>query len=186
MKGYLILMAFVLASCAQEQKEAPANPATRTTMPEGISWQVPAGWVQETPTSAMRKAQYTLPKVDDDGEDASVVIFYFQGQGGAVEANIQRWYTQIVQPDGSATADKATRREQTVNGLSQTIVDVTGTYLFSARPMAGEKTRKPGFRMMAAVVQASSGPWFVKCVGPQKTVAKWEPSFGDFLNSFSE
>jgi len=185
MKKYLILISLLLAACGKEQQETPANLAARTTMPEGISWQAPAGWVKEVPTSAMRKAQYALPQADGDTENASVVVFFFQGQGGSVEANIQRWYSQIMQPDGSQTQDKATRHQQTVNGLTQTVVDVTGTYLFRARPMAGEATQKPGFRMIAAVVESDSGPWFVKLVGPKKTVAKWEDSFGDFLKSFS-
>ncbi len=192
MKAILILFLGLLAACTQEQQEAPETPATtqtsglKKTLPEGISWQAPAGWTEEAPSSAMRKAQYALPKADGDPEDASVVIFYFQGQGGSVEANIERWYSQLAQPDGTPTRDKATRREQLVNGLKQTIVDVTGTYLSSSRPMGGDVTEKPGFRMLAAVVEAGSGLWFVKFVGPENTVKKWESSFGNFLRSFSE
>jgi hypothetical protein len=61
-----------------------------------------AGWTVEKPTSAMRKAQYLLPHAEKDTEDASLVVFFFSGQGGTPQANIDRWTQQFEQPDGRA------------------------------------------------------------------------------------
>ncbi|NIR48254.1 hypothetical protein GWO43_07295, partial [candidate division KSB1 bacterium] len=47
-------------------------------------------------------------------------------------------------------------------------------------------TEKPNFRLLAAIVETSGESWFVKLVGPEKTVAKWEESFYDFMNSFEQ
>jgi len=42
--------------------------------------------------------------------------------------------------------------------------------------------RKEGFRMLAAIVEGDEGPYYAKLVGPANTVAKWEPSFRDFVS----
>jgi hypothetical protein len=58
------------------------------TQQSSLKFTVPAGWVAEERTSSMRVAQYRLPKVAGDTEDASLVLYYFgQGQGGSTAAN---------------------------------------------------------------------------------------------------
>src|SRR5262245_24129278 len=73
-----------------------------------ISFKAPDGWVTQKSSSAMRVAQYTLPHVEDDTEDASLVVYYFGNGGGGVQANLDRWTSQMTQPDGTASKDKAT------------------------------------------------------------------------------
>jgi hypothetical protein len=142
---------------------------------------VPAGWVEQAPTSNMRKAQFSLPKVEGDPEDAELVAFYFgQGQGGSVEANIDRWIGQISQPDGSSSKEKAKTSSRQVAGMKVTLVDVGGTY---SNTMMGNTSPRPGYRMLAAVIETGEGPWFFKLVGPEKTVSKWSGSFDQFINS---
>jgi hypothetical protein len=51
------------------------------------------------------------------------------------------------------------------------------------RPGASERFNKPGFAMRAAIIQTPRGPYFVKMVGPQRTMAKWLPTFDVFLKS---
>src|ERR1041384_3439741 len=73
-----------------------------TAQKSELKFKVPAGWVEEQRTSSMRVAQYKLPKAEGDTEDASLVLYYFgPGQGGSVTANIDRWISQMKQPDGS-------------------------------------------------------------------------------------
>jgi len=187
----LMLVPF-LWSCgekAEEENTATENEQTsssqQTSSPHGqLTWNAPEGWIKETPSSPMRKDEYRIPKEEGDPEDASVVVYYFQGGGGGIQANIERWEEQFVKPEGG-TPD-ATVEEKTVNGLKQTWVDIRGTYLFQPMPMASETTEKPGFRMLAGIVETSMGPWFVKFTGPEKTVTEWEDSFYEFMNSFKE
>lgn len=196
---FLLIFAALLLACGEQntengtdtqnqdqmQNQPQANmsqtPDARHGMP---SWAVPEGWVEEQPSSSMRKAQFRLPKADGDSEDASVVIFYFGGEGGGAMANMERWAGQFKQPDGSSSQEAAETKKSTVNGLKHTTIDVSGIYQFRERPMAGPVVEKPGFRMIATVVETSTGPWFVKFVGPEATVEKWESSFHDFMNSF--
>ncbi len=150
-----------------------------------LQYKVPAGWTKEQPTSSMRAAQFQLPRVAGDAEDGSLVIFYFgPGQGGSTQANLDRWVAQFEQPDGSSSKDKAKMNSMTVNGMNVTLLDLSGTFTAEMNPGAGDRQNKPQSRMLAAVVETPKGPYFVKLVGPLKTVDKWEPEFTAFLNSF--
>jgi hypothetical protein len=152
-----------------------------------LKFNVPTGWVEQNPSSPMRKGQFGLPKADGDTTDAELVVFYFgAGQGGSVEANIDRWIGQISQPDGSSSKEKAKTSKKTVAGLPVTLVDVNGTYQPLMMPGGGQQVPNAGYRMMAAVVETTEGPWFFKLVGPEKTVAKWASSFDQFINSLQK
>jgi hypothetical protein len=149
-----------------------------------IKAKVPAEWAEQTPSSSMRKAQYGLPKVAGDGEDGELAVFYFgMGQGGSVEANIERWIGQIAQPDGSSSKEKAKTNKKEIGGMPVTLVDVSGTY--SAGMMSNAPPRQ-GYRMLAAVAETSEGPWFFKLTGPEKTIANWSGSFDLFIGSFKQ
>lgn len=149
-----------------------------------LKFTVPAGWVEEERTSSMRVAQYRLPKAPGDTEDASLVLYYFgQGQGGSVTANIDRWISQMKQEDGSTAKDS--REEHLVaNGLKVTTVDVSGRYVAETAPGSGTFLNKPAYRLRAAVVETPNGSYFVKLVGPEKTVTQWNDSFGSYIKSF--
>lgn len=150
-----------------------------------LKFTVPAGWVEEERTSSMRVAQYRLPKAAGDTEDASLVLYYFgQGQGGSTAANMERWVSQIQQADGSASKDKAKEENLNVNGLKVATVDVSGTYVAETAPGSGTLLNKPGYRLRAAVVETPKGSYFVKLVGPEKTVTQWNDSFLSYLRSF--
>jgi hypothetical protein len=149
-----------------------------------LKFRVPAGWVEEERTSSMRVAQYRLPKAEGDTEDASLVLYYFgQGQGGSVTANIDRWLAQIKQPDGSPV--KGAKDEQLVaNGLKVTTVDLSGTYVAETAPGSGTFNNKPNYRLRAAVVETPNGNYYLKLVGPEKTVTQWNDSFLSYIKSF--
>ena len=149
-----------------------------------LKFRVPAGWVDEARTSSMRVAQYRLPKAEGDAEDASLVLYYFgSGQGGSTAANIERWISQMKQADGGAA--KGAKDEQLVaNGLKVTTVDVSGTYVAETAPGSGTFHNKPDYRLRAAVVETPIGSYFVKLVGPEKTVAQWNDSFLSYVKSF--
>lgn len=130
----------------------------------------------------MRVAEFVLPG-RDAVPAAELVIYYFGGSGGSVDANIQRWLGQMQQADGRATSDVAVRDTRTVNGLKLSLLDVSGTYAAEVRPGATEKHNSPGFRMRTAVVETPRGPYYLKLVGPAATVASWNASFDTFLAS---
>ena len=149
-----------------------------------LKYDVPAGWTSRPPASSMRVAEFTLPKIAGDAEDGELVLYYFGGTGGTVQANLDRWIGQITQPDGRASKDVATTTTmKTTSGLSVTLVDVSGTYVAEVTPGSKERLNKPGFRLRAAVVETPTGPYFVKLTGPAKTIAKWNDSYLAFVKS---
>lgn len=166
-----------------EPAQLPANhPPVATS--GAVAFTAPAGWVSETPTSTMRKAQFKLPHQGSDKEDAKLVVFLFgPGQGGPVEDNLMRWAGEYEQPDGKKSSDVMTRSTRKVNGLDVTEMDVSGTFIAETAPGSGERVRKEGWRTLAAIVQSPAGSYFVKLTGPVATVAHWESSFHQYVSS---
>lgn len=139
----------------------------------------PAAWTSRPPASSMRVAEFVVPRAPGDSEDAEVIIYYFAGGGGSVEANLQRWASQV-----QSTKDPI-RSTATVNGLKLTSLDVSGTYVAEMRPGSSDHYNKPGFRMRATVVETANGPYFIKLTGPAKTVDSAGPAFDQFLQSLA-
>ena len=145
------------------------------------------GWLTEKPTSAMRKAQYRLPKFDKDTEDASLIVYFFgQGQGGTAEDNIKRWIGQFEQPGGGSSADALSRSQRKVNGMNVTEVELAGTYIAETSPGSGQRLHNEHWRMLAAIVDAKEGSYYPKLVGPEATVAHWEASFRKFVSALKQ
>jgi hypothetical protein len=149
----------------------------------GLTFTTPQGWQQGKPASSMRVAELTLPRATGDSEDAQLIIYYFGGSGGSVEANIDRWVGQMQQPDGKPSAAVAKKETRTVNGLTVSLLDVSGTYTAEMAPGSAEHQNKPRYRMRAGVVQTSNGPYFIKLTGPEKTIARWDQAFNQFISS---
>ena len=179
LKSFSVLLAAIVTAGGVAAAQTPA-PATLKLTPQ-------TGWVSKPSSSAMRVAEFTLPKVGTDPENATVTLYYFGGQGGDVNANLDRWISQIVQPDGSPSKSVAKTSRffpaATGSGLEIVMVDVSGTYVAEVTPGSPEKFNKPGFRQCAAYIQTKSGPYFAKLVGPAATVAKWYDSYVDYLKS---
>jgi hypothetical protein len=163
-----------------------AQQTTQSANPSGeLRYKAPEGWTIENPSSSMRAAQYKLPRTEGDSEDASLVLYYFgPGQGGSVSANIDRWIGQMAQADGSSSKDKAATESLNVNGLQVSMVDVSGTYTAEMSPGSGTHENKTNYRLRAAVVETPKGAYFVKLIGPAKTVGYWDEAFRDYVKSF--
>jgi len=150
-----------------------------------LHFKAPDGWTAEKTSSSMRVAQYRLPKAEGDKEDGSLVLYFFGStQGGSPQANIDRWISQMQQPDGSSSKDKAKTDTMTVNGLKLSTVDVTGTYTAEMAPGSGTFHNDENYRLRAAVVETPKGNYFVKLAGPAKTIARWDQAYLDYLKSF--
>jgi hypothetical protein len=149
----------------------------------GLTYSAPPAWKPVPTSSSMRVAQFALPRAAGDAADGELVLYYFGGSGGSVDANIERWIGQMQQPDGKPSSGVAARTTRTVNGLKVTLVDVTGTYVAEMMPGSADRHNSPGFRLRAAVIETANGPYFIKLTGPAKTIAAAEKSFEAFLSS---
>src|ERR1051326_441309 len=135
--GATVLAAlFVCWACSNKGATAISNQQTNPAQNAAgeLRFKAPDGWTTEKTSPSMRVAQYKLPKIEGDKEDASLVLYYFgSNQGGTAQANIDRWIGQMQQPDGSDSKSKAKTENLTVNGLKVTTVDVSGTYTAEMR-----------------------------------------------------
>jgi hypothetical protein len=150
----------------------------------GLKWTAPAGW-KNLGTQAMRAATYSVPAAPGDKENAECVVYFFgQGQGGPVEANMERWKGQFQTADGKpAPANIATRK---INGLAVTTIDVSGVYSGMGGPLAQTQSLQPGYRLLGAIIENPGGNIFLKFTGPAKTVAANQRKFEQLLTSFSK
>ncbi|MEP6921808.1 MAG: hypothetical protein ABI967_11840 [bacterium] len=174
---------FVFASFTTNIALAQESQQRATAVPLELRFKVPEGWVAEQTASKMRIAQYKLPGVEGDTEDASLVLYYFgPQQGGSVQANVERWIGQMKQADGDAAEPKT--ETLTVHGLKITTVDAAGTYTAEMSPGSNTFYNKPDYRLLAAVIETMKGPYFAKLVGPAKTVNRWHESYLTYVRSF--
>jgi hypothetical protein len=133
----------------------------------------------------MRAATYSVPAKDGDSVSAECVVYFFgSGQGGSVEANLDRWKGQIVGPDGKAADAKNAKR--TIHGLPVTTIDSSGDYTGMGGPMATSKSVLPNYRLLGAIVEGPDGNVFIKFTGPAKTIAAHQSEFEQLLNSFEK
>ena len=142
-----------------------------------LSAVAPKGWVAQQPSSSMRVAQYGLS--GPAGEATLGIFFFGPGQGGSVEANIERWFGQFKQEDGQPAQGRRWTRQ--VGDIAITGVDVSGT--FSGGMGMGNAEPQTGYRMLGAIAVHRSGTVFFKMTGPAQTVEQWAASFDEFLGS---
>ena len=150
---------------------APALPGaekTKKVVAKDIILNVPTSWKQSPASNNLRTAQFAIPKVEGDKDDAELVVYFFGGAGGGVNANLERWSGQF-QPGG--------KKQKIYKGQSKQgeyyLLDITGVYNKPIGPPINRQTNPtPGYQMMAVVLMIKDkGNYFLKLTGPQKTVA---------------
>ncbi|HEX5227810.1 MAG TPA: hypothetical protein VFW44_08875 [Bryobacteraceae bacterium] len=143
----------------------------------GIRWNMPTTWKAEA-ERPMRLATYKAPP------DAECGVYYFgQGQGGSVQANLDRWIGQFLQADGKSSKSAAKIAKRTQHGLEVTTVDVSGSYTGMGGPTAQPGPAVSGYRLLGAIVEGPQGSIFFKFVGPAKTITQNQPAFDKMLAS---
>lgn len=156
---------------------APAGSMQQEKMQ--ITWVDPPEFKRVPPSNPMRKAAFVVPRAAGDSEDGEITVFYFgAGQGGSIDANVDRWVKQF---DGIKPGD-VRRADREANGLRQHTVELdSGT--FSSGMPGGAQKPKAGFGLVGGIVETPSGPYFFKMTGPSKTVKEAKPHFYKLLDS---
>lgn len=152
----------------------------------GLRFSVPREWTRVPAPSDVRAAQWKLHRAPGDHEDGEVVLFFFgTGKGGSAEENLDRWYAQFTPVDGRPSRDAAVVTIRTVRGLKVTSVELAGTYRAGPTTDGPLPPPKPGFHMLAAVIEGDEGPWFLKAIGPERTIAAARSGFDATLGSLA-
>lgn len=147
----------------------------------GLRWTAPSGWTNEG-QAPMRAASYKMPLVSGDQGQAECVVYFFgQGQGGSVQANIERWKDQFQTESGKPAAPKIQMR--VIHGLPVTTIDVSGKYSGLGGPLE-QSSVVSGYRLLGAIIENPGGNIFVKFTGPSHTVSANQTAFEKLLDSF--
>ena len=170
-----------LASAALQASSAkPLAPPTPGPVASlAVTWTDPAGWVRKPSPNNVRRATYSIPPQVGDSPGAELGVFYFgPGEGGGLEANIQRWIKQF--PDAAPSAIH--RENRSANGLSQHVVQIDKGSFASGMPGA-EDTGKVNWALLGGIVESPGGAVFFKLTGPSKTVLNAKAEFLALLDS---
>ena len=145
-----------------------------------LTGKLPAGWIEETPSSSMRLAQLRVPGDDSTG-DANLVVYYFgQGQGGTAEANIARWQSQFTDAGGKAVEPTVTAIS--VNAMPVTVVELEGSYA-RGTGVGPAGSAAPDQILLASIVESARGNVFIQLHGPAAAVAGQREAYMDFIRS---
>ena len=126
-----------------------------------FTFERPEQWEWVTPTSPMRRAQLSVPGKADT-LPAEVTFFHFgAGQGGSVQANVDRWFKQF--SDGYTDAKSEQAGDTTI-----TFVKAEGT--FASGMPGGPTIPMKDYAMRGAILESSSGDVYVKMTGPKEVV----------------
>jgi hypothetical protein len=165
----------IFSACAAAPKEVQPEQSAASG---AIKWTAPARWEAKT-ASGMRAATYLIPAAEGDSEGAECAVFV--NLGGSVQANIDRWIGQFEKTDGPPN-----QKSETINGLSVTTVDVSGTFKGGGPMMGQSGAPKPGYRLLGARAEGTGDNIFFKLTGPAKTVAAAQDEFQAMLKSLKK
>ncbi len=163
----------------QEPKQDTTDKAdkTRTVRASGLRFDVPNEWTQVKPKNEMRKAQIVIEPVEGDKTGAELVLTAFPGGAGGVDANVDRWCRQFT--DASGQSPEADIKKVKGENTEVTRVELSGTF---TDPFSGGSAQ-PAQRLLGAIVMTDDYGYFLKLIGPEKTVANARPAFDRMLNS---
>lgn len=146
--------------------------------PVAVKWTTPGRW-KAGPPKEMRTATYLIPAATGDSEDAECAVF--TNIGGGVQANIDRWVGQFEKTDGPQI-----QKQTTINGLTVTTVEVSGTFKGGGPTMGQSSAPKTDYRLLGAIAEGPEGEVFFKLTGPGKTVAAAQGEFEAMLKSLKK
>jgi hypothetical protein len=164
-----ITLLSAVAASVLPRAEAAEPAKTQTVTAGEIKLTVPTTWTQKETSSRFRLAQFSVPKVGVDAEDAEFVVFFFgAGGGGNVDPNIHRWINQFHPQERKLklTSGKCPQGDYV-------LVDLRGTWNKPIGPPIAQKTVElPNARVVSIILTAKDqSNYFLRLTGPEKSVS---------------
>lgn len=127
---------------------------------------LPAGWTSKTPSSSMRLAEFVAPS---SAGNAEMVVYYFgPGQGGDIEANVERWRGQFSNADGTPVFERVTSDSTGLAKLS--IVEFRGTYARGMGTGSSAEDARRDNTLLAIIAETPRGTLYFQLFGVHKAV----------------
>lgn len=148
---------------SQDSKEPPLR----------LAYELPSGW-SELPTTASRVANFRVA-----GEKASeCYLTLLAGDGGGLEANLNRWRSQLSQ-EALSTEQIASLPKSLFFGGQATLLETSGTW----KGMDGSRS-DPNWGLKGLVLVSQGASAFLKMTGPEKTLSAERDRFLALAASF--
>lgn len=171
-----------------DPSQVPAGAAATSGQPDAsgmidlgaVAFKVPAKWSAQAPKSGMRRAQLSAP---GSAGAAELIVYFFGPQGaGSSQENVDRWIGQFSNPDGSAVSN-AKQASRKVSGMDITRLEVAGQYAGGMNPAGQQQPGQANQRLIAAIVNTQSGPYYFKFLGPSASVTENLAAFDGLISS---
>ncbi len=165
------------APATPRASEAAKAMSTSTSDPAlieiaGLRMPKPVSWTWESPSVQFRALQYAVP-AQGGGSGAAELIFsvFAAGDGGPIDANVQRWVSQFRGEDGGGATAKI--EDRAVAQIPVKLIELSGSY-----QGMGQAAPRPGMSQLGAILQPPGSTVFVRLIGPTATV---EGNRADFM-----
>lgn len=162
----------------KEDKKKP----TKISLAGGkVTMTAPKAWEVKKPRTRIVQYEFAAPVVKGDKIPGRITVM---GAGGGVEANVNRWMGQFVQPDDKTTKERTKVTKKKLEGGELHVVDISGTFLDKqGGPFApGPTVKRENYRMLGAIVVTPRlGQYFVKLYGPKKTIDAQAKAFNKMV-----
>ncbi len=129
----------------------------------------------------MRRAQLKAEPLEGDDYPAELVVFAFPGGAGSVDANIERWRNLFKDEQGNSPKIETKK----VQGKNVEVVraETEGEYHPSQFPGRPAEPVRKGARLLGAIVMTPETSYYIRMVGPDKTMKKLAPDFDEMLKT---
>jgi hypothetical protein len=175
------LAAAISSAMSDVSRAQDAKPVTVA----GLKATPPKEWKEKpAPATAMgRVVTFALPAADGDKDETEVVVFYFEGGGGTIAQNLDRQRANFLPAEGKDKVDEKLT-ESKVGTMKATYLDLNGTYKKKPNPMATNFTPMKDFRELYIAFEGGGGTYYVRVLGPAKTVEKNKKGLDEWMASF--
>lgn len=155
--------------------EAPAAPPDMSMFRDLLAWEAPDGWkeTEARDPTGMRLVDFRFGP-NDEGE---CYITLMGGNAGGLEANINRWRTQMGQPPYTAEEIAKLPKKPFFN-REGVFVSFDGDF-----KKFGAESAAKHHRLLGLVHTSQEATIFVKLTGPKALVAQNEAAFDQFCQS---
>lgn len=156
---------------AKEQPQQQQRPNFR----ELLTWTVPEGWSESTTPDPM--GMRLLDLRFGPNQEGECYISLMPGPAGGLEANVNRWRTQMGQP-AYTPEEIAKLPKKPFFNRDATFVAFDGDF-----KGFGAEAAKTGYRMLGLIHSADQATIFVKLTGPKALVEQNAAAFDSFCQS---
>jgi len=181
-------MRFLLAAAVAVLAAASSSAEDKGTVVTiaGMKSTTPADWTDDLASvtgNFKPMAQFKTPAADGD-KDAAILAIFKLTASGTEEQNLERQRVKFLPSAGKDKLDEKKEKIK-VGTIEATYQDISGILKKKDFPQAEKFTPVPGQRQLYVLFDSKDGDsYYVRLLGPEKTVEKHKKGFEEWLKNF--